>query len=96
MTLRLLHFSDPHIQLPRWRERSLRELGPLRALATVELWKGRGRAYDDAAEKLGQIVRDADTLAAGFQTVRVTWERLRATPATEARRLHAILSARRA
>jgi 3',5'-cyclic AMP phosphodiesterase CpdA len=64
VTLRLIHFSDPHIQLPRWRQRSLRELGPLRALASVELWKGRGRAYDDAAEKLARIVRDADTLRA--------------------------------
>jgi 3',5'-cyclic AMP phosphodiesterase CpdA len=64
MVLRLLHFSDPHVQLPRWRQRSLRELGPLRALASVELWKGRGRDYDDAAEKLKLIARDADTLRA--------------------------------
>ena len=62
--MRILHCSDPHVQLPRWRERKLRELGPLRALATVELWKGRGRDYDDAAEKLRAIVRDADTLKA--------------------------------
>jgi predicted phosphodiesterase len=60
--IRLLHFSDPHVQLPRWRERSLRELGPLRALASVELWKGRGREYDGALEALKQIVRDADRL----------------------------------
>lgn len=66
MTLRLLHFSDPHVQLPRWRERSLRELGPLRALATVELWKGRGRDYDGALDKLRAIVRDADALRADF------------------------------
>jgi len=62
--LRILHFSDPHVQLPRWRERKLRELGPLRMLATVELWKGRGRDYDDALPKLRQIVRDADALHA--------------------------------
>lgn len=62
--MRLLHFSDPHVQLPRWRERPLRELGPLRALATVELWKGRGRDYDDALSVVRQIVRDADTLRA--------------------------------
>ena len=62
--MRILHFSDPHVQLPRWRERTLRELGPLRALATVELWKGRGRDYDDALEKLRSIVRDADVLKA--------------------------------
>jgi 3',5'-cyclic AMP phosphodiesterase CpdA len=55
--VKLLHFSDPHVQLPRWRERSLRELGPLRALATVELWKGRGREYDAALERLQAIVR---------------------------------------
>lgn len=64
--IRVLHFSDPHVQLPRWRERKLRELGPLRSLATVELWKGRGRDYDDALEKLRQIVRDADALKADF------------------------------
>jgi 3',5'-cyclic AMP phosphodiesterase CpdA len=58
--VRILHFSDPHVQLPRWRERSLRELGPLRALATVELWKGRGRDYDGALEVLHRIIRGAD------------------------------------
>src|SRR5712664_419161 len=58
--VRILHFSDPHVQLPRWRERPLRELGPLRAVATVELWKGRGRDYDDALLTLRQIVRDAE------------------------------------
>jgi 3',5'-cyclic AMP phosphodiesterase CpdA len=62
--VRILHFSDPHVQLPRWRERPLREFGPLRAIATAELWKGRGRSYDQALEKLRQIVRDAETLRA--------------------------------
>ena len=62
--MRILHFSDPHVQLPRWRERPLRDFGPLRALATVELWKGRGRDYDGALATLRQIVRDADTLRA--------------------------------
>ncbi len=62
--MRILHFSDPHVQLPRWRERPLRELGPLRAVATVELWKGRGRDYDDALPTLRQIVRDAHALRA--------------------------------
>jgi 3',5'-cyclic AMP phosphodiesterase CpdA len=66
VTLRLLHFSDPHVQLPRWRERKLTELGPLRALATIELWKGRGRDYDDALDKLRDLVRDADGLRADF------------------------------
>lgn len=60
--MKILHFSDPHVQLPRWRERPLRELGPLRALATVELWKGRGREFDDALETLKAIARDADRL----------------------------------
>ena len=59
--MRILHFSDPHVQLPRWRERPLRELGPLRAVATVELWKGRGRDYDGALEVLHRIIRCADT-----------------------------------
>ena len=64
--MRVLHFSDPHVQLPRWRERPLKELGPLRAVATIELWKGRGADYDDALEKLKAIARDADALAADF------------------------------
>jgi predicted phosphodiesterase len=62
--IRILHFSDPHVQLPRWRERKLRELGPLRSLATVELWKGRGRDFEGALETLRQIVRDAGALRA--------------------------------
>ena len=62
--MRILHFSDPHVQLPLWRERPLRDFGPLRALATVELWKGRGRDYDGALATLRQIVRDADALRA--------------------------------
>jgi hypothetical protein len=40
--------------------------------------------------------RDAELLAAGFQTVRVTDERLKESPESEARRLHSILAARRA
>jgi very-short-patch-repair endonuclease len=40
--------------------------------------------------------RDAETLAAGFETVRITWERLKSDPEREAARLHAILVARRA
>ncbi len=39
--------------------------------------------------------RDADTLAAGFATVRVTWERMHVTPDEEAERLRAILRTRR-
>jgi len=50
--MRLLHFSDPHVQLRDWRTRSLRSLGPLRALATAELWKGRGRRFDEAEIRL--------------------------------------------
>jgi Protein of unknown function (DUF559) len=38
--------------------------------------------------------RDATTLAAGFQTIRITWARLTGDAATEANRLHAILNAR--
>jgi very-short-patch-repair endonuclease len=39
--------------------------------------------------------RDADTLAAGCATVRITWERMRRAPAQEAARLQAILTGRR-
>jgi 3',5'-cyclic AMP phosphodiesterase CpdA len=62
--VRVLHFSDPHVQLPRWRQRKLREFGPLRAVASAELWRGRGRNYDDALEVLRKIVSDADRLKA--------------------------------
>ena len=37
--------------------------------------------------------RDAELLAAGYQTVRITWERLKAQPAREAERLRRILRA---
>ena len=57
--MKLVHFSDAHVQLPRWRERPLDELGALRALATVELWKGRGKLFDAAEEKLRRIARIA-------------------------------------
>jgi len=39
--------------------------------------------------------RDADTAAAGFLTVRITWERIEQQPQREARRLQAILARRR-
>jgi 3',5'-cyclic AMP phosphodiesterase CpdA len=64
--MRLLHFSDPHVQLPRWRQRKLREFGPLRAIASAELWRGRGRDYEGALEVLQVIVRDADRLRADY------------------------------
>jgi very-short-patch-repair endonuclease len=38
--------------------------------------------------------RDAATLAAGFTTLRITWERLTQAPEKEAERLHAILADR--
>ncbi len=38
--------------------------------------------------------RDATTLAAGFRTVRITWERLTEAPEREAERLNAIMAAR--
>lgn len=62
--IRLLHFSDIHVQLPDWRTRPLAALGPLRKLATVELWKGRGKLYDGAVEVVRSIVRQADALRA--------------------------------
>jgi very-short-patch-repair endonuclease len=39
--------------------------------------------------------RDADTLAAGLATIRITWDRITRTPTPEARRLRAILAQRR-
>jgi very-short-patch-repair endonuclease len=39
--------------------------------------------------------RDADTLRAGYPTVRITWQRMTGAAASEARRLEAILAARR-
>ncbi|HWE25493.1 MAG TPA: metallophosphoesterase [Myxococcales bacterium] len=57
--MRLIHFSDVHVQLADWRRRTIRELGPLRALATVELWKGRGREYDGATASLRELARIA-------------------------------------
>ena len=39
--------------------------------------------------------RDAATLAAGYVTIRITWERLKFTPQREAERLHRILENRR-
>jgi Transcriptional regulator, AbiEi antitoxin len=39
--------------------------------------------------------RDADTLAAGYPTVRITWDRMFETPDREAARLHRILEQRR-
>src|SRR5262249_35145854 len=60
--MKIAHFSDVHVQLPDWRTRPLRELGPLRALATVELWKGRGKLYDEAADKVSHLARDVQRL----------------------------------
>lgn len=39
--------------------------------------------------------RDAATLQAGFVTIRITWQRLHATPVREAERMHDILCQRR-
>ncbi len=52
-------------------------------------YHGTREAFEDDRE------RDAETLAAGFRAIRITWERLRDDPAKEADRLRAILSARR-
>jgi 3',5'-cyclic AMP phosphodiesterase CpdA len=60
--MRIAHFSDVHVQLPDWRTRPLRELGPLRALATIELWKGRGRLYDEAAARLAGLAAEVQRL----------------------------------
>jgi hypothetical protein len=57
-------------------------------LDSWEFHSGRAAFETDRA-------RDADTLAAGFGTVRITWERMRDAPADEAGRLMAILADRR-
>jgi 3',5'-cyclic AMP phosphodiesterase CpdA len=59
--MRLLHLSDPHLQLPDWRDRTLGQLGPLRMLATAELWKGRGAKFDGAARSLAAWARAAES-----------------------------------
>jgi hypothetical protein len=58
-------------------------------LDSWEFHSGRGAFETDRA-------RDADTLAVGFGTVRITWERINERAAEEAERLHAILADRRA
>jgi hypothetical protein len=62
-----------------------------RLIVELDGWEYHGtrEAFEDDRE------RDTDTLAAGFQTIRITWERLRDDPVKEADRLRAILSARR-
>jgi very-short-patch-repair endonuclease len=62
-----------------------------RLIVELDGWEYHGtrEAFEDDRE------RDAATLAAGFQTIRITWERLRSDPAREAERLRVILSARR-
>jgi 3',5'-cyclic AMP phosphodiesterase CpdA len=56
------------VQLRDWRTRSPRALGPLRAVATVELWKGRGRAFDGAERSLAAWAR----LGASYDHVLLT------------------------
>jgi hypothetical protein len=51
--------------------------------------------HSDRASFEGDRDRDATTLATGFGTVRITWERMRDRPATEAERLQQILRRRR-
>lgn len=52
--------------------------------------------HQDRASFESDRDRDADRLAAGYWTVRITWERLKERPAREAARLHRILQRRRA
>ena len=67
--MKLVHFSDAHVQLRGWRRRALDELGPLRALATVELWKGRGRLFDGAEETLRRIVEQSRKRSAVYDVL---------------------------
>ncbi|MGI8430582.1 MAG: hypothetical protein ACR2OB_15060 [Solirubrobacteraceae bacterium] len=60
----------------------------------VELDGWKFHSSRDAFER--DRSRDADAMAQGLGTVRITWERLRDQPGNEADRLHAILRTRRA
>ena len=62
-----------------------------RVIVEIDSW----RFHSDREAFEGDRDRDAERLAAGLATVRVTEERLTAMPAREAERLHAILRARR-
>ncbi|MBS2024874.1 MAG: metallophosphoesterase, partial [Deltaproteobacteria bacterium] len=68
MTMRLLHFSDLHVQLRDWRTRPFRDLGPLRSVATAELWLRRGTKFDGAEERTRKLV----ALGRGFDHVLCT------------------------
>ena len=59
-----------------------------RLIVELDSWQ----FHQDRASFVRDRNRDADTLAAGYATVRITWER---PDAAEARRLHDILSQRR-
>jgi very-short-patch-repair endonuclease len=61
-----------------------------RVIVEIDSWRFHG----DRASFETDRARDADTLAAGHVTVRVTHRRLHTTPDAEARRLMAILAAR--
>jgi very-short-patch-repair endonuclease len=50
--------------------------------------------HDDAIAFETDRERDAETLAHGFVTVRITWERIHSTPEREAARLRTILAQR--
>jgi very-short-patch-repair endonuclease len=62
-----------------------------RVIVEIDSWK----YHSDRGAFESDRDRDAERLAAGIETVRVTEERLENTPAREAERLHAILRARR-
>lgn len=62
-----------------------------RVIVEIDSW----RFHSDRGAFESDRDRDAERLAAGIQTVRITEERLKARPAREAERLHAILRARR-
>ncbi len=62
-----------------------------RVIVEIDSW----RFHSDRQAFESDRDRDAERLAAGIETVRVTEERLKAWPDREAERLHAILRARR-
>jgi very-short-patch-repair endonuclease len=81
VTNTLVHGHEVDVLFPRER-----------VIVEIDTWPTHGLRSSFEGDR----ERDADLLAAGYPTVRVTEERLDQSPDVEARRLHAILHARRA
>ena len=88
---RLYGLPEPTINTPMGRTEPDILFPEERVIVEIDSW----RFHSDRGAFESDRDRDAERLAAGFETVRVTEERLDNTPAREAERLHAILRARR-